>query len=148
MTFWERVDRSAGEDGCWPFLGARTAKGYGSIRVGKKTARAHRVAFELSRGRAPTGLVLHGCDNPACCNPKHLREGSNADNMADMQERGRRKGRCLGTDNGRAKRNVESARAICARHAQGEGVRALARAFGVAPPQVRKVLRGERWGSA
>jgi len=51
---------------------------------------AHRVAFTFHHGREPQKYVLHSCDNPGCCNPAHLREGTQLENMRDMNERGRR----------------------------------------------------------
>ena len=35
-------------------------------------------------------MVLHSCDNPACQNPAHLREGTAQDNQDDIDARGRR----------------------------------------------------------
>jgi hypothetical protein len=32
---------------------------------------------------------MHACDNPSCCNPTHLRGGTNADNTADKMAKGR-----------------------------------------------------------
>ena len=37
-------------------------------------------------------VVMHTCDNPACCNPLHLRLGTTADNVADKWAKGRGKG--------------------------------------------------------
>lgn len=53
---------------------------------------ATRVVWELEHGPiAPGLLVMHKCDNPPCCNPAHLKLGTNADNMADCAAKGRTK---------------------------------------------------------
>ncbi len=83
------------ESKCWPFMGARVpAGGYGRALLNGKLVAAHRIAYILAYGNIPEGLdVMHLCDNPPCCNPKHLRAATTAENMADM----RRKGRGTGT---------------------------------------------------
>lgn len=86
--FWERVERK-GPDDCWLWKGANNGRGYGRLRFRGKYYAAHRLAFELSSGKAPQLCVLHSCDNPPCCNPKHLREGTNEENSLDMIRRGR-----------------------------------------------------------
>ncbi len=83
--FWSRVDKSAGEDGCWLWLGGRD-KFYGVFRVdyGRGLIRdgAHRVAYELLRGRIPNGLHIdHLCRNQCCVNPKHLEPVSSRVNV-------------------------------------------------------------------
>jgi hypothetical protein len=76
--------------GCLSWTGYRNSKGYGTINVGGTPRYAHRVAWELANGPLPGGkCVLHRCDNPSCCNPRHLFLGSRADNNADMREKGR-----------------------------------------------------------
>jgi hypothetical protein len=88
--FWAKVNQG---DGCWEWQGKRIG-GYGILLTGpagaQRRERAHRVSWEINRGPIPSGaFVLHSCDNPPCVNPDHLHLGTNADNMAEMRERGR-----------------------------------------------------------
>ena len=85
----ERTDRR--EDGaCWPWLGPRNAKGYGTIKVGQSSRLAHRMAFLALVGPIPEGMcVCHRCDNPPCCNPKHLFAASQRDNVLDCVQKKR-----------------------------------------------------------
>lgn len=93
-------DTSGGPDACWPFMGFRH-KGYGRMQGGQRGAPmmfAHRIAYELANGpieghvhhdEENEKVVMHTCDNPPCCNPKHLRLGTDADNTADKVAKGR-----------------------------------------------------------
>lgn len=97
--FWERVDRSGGEDACWLWIECRMPApyNYGHLcwRL-RDNEYAHRVAWSLTTGKPiPRGrgkdfiYILHHCDNPPCCNPKHLYAGTPLNNMRDRDERGR-----------------------------------------------------------
>lgn len=47
--------------------------------------------FELMVRPLETGeVVMHTCDNPGCVNPKHLRGGSQKENVSDCARKGRR----------------------------------------------------------
>ena len=61
------------DSGCWLWTGARTSGGYGSVRMGHRSMRAHRAVWELAVAAVPPGLVLHHrCGRKLCVNPAHL----------------------------------------------------------------------------
>jgi len=75
LEFWARVTPIFGT-GCWHWIGGRSGRGYGFVKLGpspKKMYRVHSVTYRLSKGEIPSGLELdHLCRNRACCNPEHL----------------------------------------------------------------------------
>ncbi len=76
---------------CWIWGGGfKNDKGYGDFRFNGRCIHAHRASYELHVGAIPKGmLVLHSCDYPPCVNPAHLFLGTNGDNLADRQSKGR-----------------------------------------------------------
>ena len=107
--FEAKVDRSGGADTCHPWRGGTDDDGYGVIRLDGKAHKAHRVAFFLAHGRWPEPCGLHSCDNPPCCNVRHLFEG----NCSAEQQGPRAQGQ-IGAHPWRAQRKRHSnGRSLC-----------------------------------
>jgi len=95
-TILERItiDESTG---CWLWTGSKNQLGYGMIQrrnkeVGILNLSAHRASYEHHKGPIPDGMkVCHTCDVRHCVNPAHLWLGTQADNMQDMQDKGRQR---------------------------------------------------------
>lgn len=90
--FWEKVDRR-GPDDCWPWLGSKDEHGYGHIWLGledPRIGRATHVALLTVGVVVRKGYeAMHSCDNPPCCNPAHLSEGTKKQNQEDKARKGR-----------------------------------------------------------
>jgi hypothetical protein len=69
---------------CRLWTGATHPDGHGKVSVDGVTEYSHRVAFEIANGRKPGPLLRHLCGRAACCADLHLREGTDAENLADQ----------------------------------------------------------------
>jgi hypothetical protein len=68
--------------GCHVWSKPLNTYGYGAIWVDGANRMAHRVAYELSEGPIPEGLVIdHLCRNRACVNPAHMEPVTNHENV-------------------------------------------------------------------
>ena len=142
-SFWEKVDRGD-DDECWPWRGACTGFGHGRMRIDNVEVFAHRFSYKLHFGEIPTAkMVRHRCDNPPCCNPRHLVLGTRIDNARDAVERGRT---CRGERHPSAKLTAEDVREIRRLYESGNTSHArLAARYGVSPGAVGAVVRRECW---
>lgn len=72
---------------CWNVVSHLNGNPYPMYRK----ERVHIISYKYFKGKIPEGLLVrHTCDNPRCCNPKHLILGTAQDNVNDMFERNRR----------------------------------------------------------
>lgn len=137
--FWARTKQNGD---CLEWTGPLNRFGYG---VNGRVL-AHRMAYFLSSGSlCLDDCVMHSCDNRKCINPQHLRAGSHAENMADMREKGRRKGINTGERNGRAALTQDAAEQIRRERQRGVMLKELAARYGVGLSTISRVSRGENW---
>lgn len=131
---------------CWIWTGRKDQDGYGKFRVSGVEYRAHRVAWVQAKGPIPEGLlVLHRCDNRPCVRVDHLFLGTWADNIADMDAKGRRvigwaPHRVRGTKLTQAQVSEIKQRLI-----NGETQTALAADYNVSQPLISAIKLGKSW---
>ena len=90
LRFWSNVEKW-NDDGCWNWKLSCDNDGYGRFKLKNNLVKSHRFAWSAFYDKEiPDNLcVLHKCDNPPCCNPRHLFLGDTRDNSIDMVKKGR-----------------------------------------------------------
>jgi DNA-binding XRE family transcriptional regulator len=152
--FWTKVD-VRGKDECWNWLGAQKSFGYGNVRINRKYMTAHRVAFLLKYKKINgDNMVLHKCDNPSCCNPHHLEQGTRLQNAQQRTIRGRSVGgfnytKQIGEKNFNCKLNVSKVRKIRKLYADRKlNQYELADKFGVTQTNIGAIVNNRTWRHA
>lgn len=132
-------------DGCWHWTAGRNGHGYATVSVRHNSTPVSRVIYAIKNGPIPAGMcVCHRCDNRLCVNPAHLFLGTNADNTADRNAKGRQ---ATGPRNPKAKVDVVSAREIIRRMRAGEFASSVGAAFGISGASVKKIASGGTWAA-
>lgn len=89
--FWNNVNVLEDKDECWEWTRAKTEEGYGTVFIGKCQIYAHVIAYFIGNGyrfvKVNKAHICHKCNNPSCCNPRHLYHGSAKSNMEDKRFR-------------------------------------------------------------
>ena len=148
--FWRQVDKKS-DDECWNWKNSVMSTGYAKITTGGRNGKqigAHRYSWELHNGPIPKGsgkhgtVVMHTCDNRKCVNPKHLRLGTQKDNVDDMDVKQRRiNAQPAGQKHGNAKFTDDQVREIRVSPLNNAE---LGRIYGV-PRQTIRYLRKSGW---
>jgi hypothetical protein len=152
QNFFERHrDKIAfgGPEQCWLWAAGQFARGYGGVWDRGKMRKVHRVAYETVHGQdsADGFVVRHKCDVRNCVNPAHLELGTQADNVRDMNERGRQV-TPKGEAHPRAKLTEDDVRTIRSMYVYGSsdlGRPGLARRFGVSPQAIGDIITRKGW---
>lgn len=106
---------------------------------------AHRVAYLMTFGSIePDKILLHSCDNPMCCNPAHLKQGTDADNMNDAVSKGRST-TFKGSENHNAKFTESDIVEIRRLLSEGKTINEVAAIYGVSFQSIYQIGRGWTW---
>lgn len=139
-----------GPNGCTNWTMCTNKDGYGIMGTGSRldgTNRSvvtHRVSAAVWLGfslKSPF-KVLHKCDNPACINPDHLFIGTQADNVADREAKGRTAKGEMSRSNFSPSDVLEIRRA----YANGTSIKELANRYSVHWNTIDKIVLRQRWG--
>ena len=142
VRLWRRVLKT---QSCWLWTGGPFAKRhYGRLYVGDgKSISAHHAAYILSGHTIPEGkILLHTCDNRRCVNPAHLFPGTKKQNTQDMLAKHRE---AWGERHWNHKLNADQVAAIRQSSRAGRTGRRIARAFGVSPGTVSRIIHKTLW---
>lgn len=124
----------------WPY--GTNDKGYGLAVIGGAQKTASRWMCILAHGEPvpPRTYAAHGCGNPWCVNPRHLRWATHQENMADRVAHGTDNS---GVRNGKTTISEDDVRAIRAAPAD---LKALMDRYGLSKHGISKIRSGKRWG--
>lgn len=124
---------------CFEWQGAKP-NGYGIFQIPgtRENAVAHRVLYVEVHGPIPRDyVVMHKCDNPSCCNIKHLKAVTQFKNVRDSQNKGRKKHGSFSPKLGAKehKQIIKLSKTVSDYLLAGQ--------FGVSPSTIARIRRGE-----
>lgn len=148
--FWSHIEVLDPLD-CWPWISSHAlSDGRGFFKCKSndgvwRNVLASRVACHLGNGPFDSELdVLHGCDNPPCCNPAHLQPGTSMQNSNDCVSKGRI---AVGERSSSGKLTDENVIEIRRRYHSKEytSLRVFAKEYGVEHATLRLAAIGKSW---
>ena len=150
--FWSHIDKEVSQTfyngtRCWEWTAFRDKDGYGKLWLPGMSRGVHRISYELHFEDIPKDtLVLHHCDNPACCNPQHLFLGTHQDNMSDKVHKGRQTSKEKHGMHKLSAEQVEEIRKRQRRFARGgDSSYKLAKEFGVNQAHISDIVNYKVW---
>lgn len=132
---------------CWIWNGVRkdSKNAYGYLMHNKTSIMASRLSWYIHNGIIPDGMcVLHKCDTPPCCNPKHLFLGTKKDNAQDALKKGRLF-IPFGEDHVESKLTCSDVRIIRKLWLAGKYLKDIASKFNVSKSNIWYIVHGKTW---
>ena len=133
----------SGTDEClvWPY--AVRDDGYGQAYYLGKAISASRLITMLAHGCPEDGSHgAHSCHNRLCCNPRHLRWATPAENLRDRVGNGTHPS---GEKNPAAKLTSSAVAELRRRFASGDSRDAICRDAGISKTQMYRIVKGQSW---
>lgn len=147
QMFFESVVPGQNPDDCWRWKGSLT-HGYAFLSYNGRRIKGSRLSWEIHSGLPlKDGYIMcHSCNNPECCNPRHVAPDTHKHNMDYMRACGRErhpKGNELSL-----KLTSDQVTQLRADYATGHySFRTLGNKYGVSKTHARNVCRGKKWSS-
>lgn len=130
-------------DECWDWQGPRFVTGYGRINLRGEYLLAHRVSYQIHKGKIAKDLeICHKCDRPICVNPEHLFEGTHQQNMDDMWAKGRVR---VGEDRKDARLTNDIVKEIRRMASEGIIQAEIARKFNLDQGHIYQIIKRKIW---
>ena len=142
---WFQTRLKSTENNCMEWTGQKLPKGYGHVKIRGKKIQTHRYVLSKKLGRSiGEGMcALHTCDNPPCCNPDHIWEGTNQENVDDKIKKGR--GAIVKGEKHGCSKLTEDMVIEIKQAGRTISQRKLATEYGVSSTIIYKILKGVLW---
>lgn len=153
--FWSRV-KVGNDNSCWYWDNPTHLFGYGWFRVNGRNHLSHRIAKIIWDDglEMDNKFVLHNCNNPACCNPYHLRWGTQKENIEDSIKAGtktdpprnRNKPPVMkGEDNHISKMTNKSVKSLRRDRSKGISYKKLSEKYQISVSTVAQIVNFKTW---
>lgn len=146
VRFYARVGLPD-EKGCMKWEGGLLRGGYGAFAMRKgryRSVGAHRVAFLIETGVCANNCVCHTCDVASCCNPDHLYDGTQKQNVADAFNRKRRSGK-KGVIHPLSRLTEDDVLLIRKLTSEGAPQRSMALKFNISDASISNIVKRKSW---